>query len=325
LNIRVINLAFGTDSLQDPRLDPLSHAVEAAWRKGIVVVVAVGNDGPTSTRVTMPAANPYVLAVGASDGYGTPSKTDDVVASFQHQGQPDRHADLVAPGRSVVSLRDPGSYIDVNYPSGLVPGDAEQRYFRGSGTSQSNRGRVRRGGPVAPAAAQPDPGPGEGVADEYRHADAARRPDRPRSGRAQRRGGGQCADPGRGAALPGVHRDRIARAGARHGPRRRSGERDGTDRRAGHHGQPWKALTWAAASTAGTAWTGGTWNGRDLERCGVDRHLVGCPDVERRCWTGCNWTGRTWSGRTWSSAVWTGRTWSGRTWSGRTWSGATWG
>src|SRR4029450_1832313 len=58
LNIRVLNLSFGTDSLQDPRLDPLSHAVEAAWRNGIVVVVAVGNEGLTTTRGTMPAGNP---------------------------------------------------------------------------------------------------------------------------------------------------------------------------------------------------------------------------------------------------------------------------
>jgi hypothetical protein len=38
LNIRVLNLAFGTDGIQDRRLDPLSHAVEHAWHKGIVVV-----------------------------------------------------------------------------------------------------------------------------------------------------------------------------------------------------------------------------------------------------------------------------------------------
>ena len=34
LNIRVLNLSFGTDSTQDAALDPLSHAVEAAWKQG---------------------------------------------------------------------------------------------------------------------------------------------------------------------------------------------------------------------------------------------------------------------------------------------------
>jgi serine protease AprX len=66
MNIRVLNLSFGTDSTQDPRLDPLSHAVEAAWRNGIVVVAAAGNDGPSATQLSMPAVNLYVIAVGAA-------------------------------------------------------------------------------------------------------------------------------------------------------------------------------------------------------------------------------------------------------------------
>ncbi|MGH8941050.1 MAG: S8 family serine peptidase, partial [Actinomycetes bacterium] len=38
MNIRVLNLSFGTDSTQDYRLDPLAHAAEVAWSSGIVVV-----------------------------------------------------------------------------------------------------------------------------------------------------------------------------------------------------------------------------------------------------------------------------------------------
>jgi serine protease AprX len=41
----VLNLSFGTDSQQGYRLDPLSYATEVAWRNGIVVVAAAGNDG----------------------------------------------------------------------------------------------------------------------------------------------------------------------------------------------------------------------------------------------------------------------------------------
>ena len=82
LNIRVLNLSFGTDGAQDYLLDPLTYAVDVAWRKGIVVVVAAGNRGPEATRLNNPAYDPRVLAVGA---------------------------DLVAPGRSIVGLRNPGS------------------------------------------------------------------------------------------------------------------------------------------------------------------------------------------------------------------------
>src|SRR4051794_21339497 len=34
LNIRVINLSYGTDSVQDSMIDPLAFAVENAWRNG---------------------------------------------------------------------------------------------------------------------------------------------------------------------------------------------------------------------------------------------------------------------------------------------------
>ncbi len=45
LNIRVLNLSYGTDSKQGYQIDPLAAAVERAWDAGIVVVVAAGNDG----------------------------------------------------------------------------------------------------------------------------------------------------------------------------------------------------------------------------------------------------------------------------------------
>ena len=70
MNIRVINLSYGTSSTQSYVLDPLAHAVENAWRAGIVVVAAAGNDG-AGRALTMPAADPYVIAVGATDHRGT--------------------------------------------------------------------------------------------------------------------------------------------------------------------------------------------------------------------------------------------------------------
>ena len=41
--------------------------------------------------------------------------------------------DLAAPGKSLQGLRVPGSYIDQTYPTGRI----NDRYFRGSGTSQA--------------------------------------------------------------------------------------------------------------------------------------------------------------------------------------------
>lgn len=138
MNVRVVNLSFGATALQPYQIDPLAAAVEAAWRSGIVVVASAGNDGPSANGLADPALDPFVIAVGSSDpqgkvdGWGHP-----VVADFSSSGSPDRPVDLLAPGRSVVSLRVPGSTIDVDNPEGLVAGDATQRLFRGSGTSEA--------------------------------------------------------------------------------------------------------------------------------------------------------------------------------------------
>ena len=140
LNIRVINLSYGTNSAQDATVDPLAFAAERAWKAGIVVVVAGGNYGFQSHMSNAPAlADPaidrYVLAVGASDSVGTANPLDDKVPAFSPWPKrgATRSVDLIAPGTHIVSLRVPNSYIDENHPEGRVG----SRYFRGSGTSES--------------------------------------------------------------------------------------------------------------------------------------------------------------------------------------------
>ena len=137
MNVRVVNLAYGTASVQPWQVDPLAHAVENAWRAGLVVVIAAGNEGLDATSLLMPAVDPHVLAVGAVDNVGTATHADDVVAEFTNGGNSDRRPDVLAPGKSVVSLRVPGSYVDAQHPEGLVAGDTSNRFFRGSGTSQA--------------------------------------------------------------------------------------------------------------------------------------------------------------------------------------------
>jgi serine protease AprX len=132
-NIRVLSLSFGTDGTQDYRLDPLAYAAERAWRAGIVVVVSGGNDGTTQPSLADPAMDPLLLAVGASDPQNTIVASDDTVPDFSSRGSFARHVDVVAPGVHVLGLRDPGSYVDTNYPDARVG----TRFFRGSGTSQA--------------------------------------------------------------------------------------------------------------------------------------------------------------------------------------------
>src|SRR5436305_3092162 len=71
MNIRVLNLSFGTQSTQPYAVDPLAYAVEQAWRHGIVVVVSGGNDGQDGSTLADPAYDPNLIAVGADDPMGT--------------------------------------------------------------------------------------------------------------------------------------------------------------------------------------------------------------------------------------------------------------
>ncbi|HYM52087.1 MAG TPA: S8 family serine peptidase, partial [Candidatus Dormibacteraeota bacterium] len=133
LNIRVLNLSFGTYSAQSYVLDPLAFAAEVAWHAGIFVVVAAGNDSGTTGRLMNPAMDPFVMAVGAADANGTVQVKDDVLLPFSARGDGVRNPDLVAPGKSLQGLRVPGSWIDVTFPSGRI----NRHFFRGSGTSQA--------------------------------------------------------------------------------------------------------------------------------------------------------------------------------------------
>jgi len=70
-NIRVINLSLGRPIYESYTLDPLCQAVEQAWKAGIVVVVAAGNDGRNNSAGTngygtimAPGNDPYVLQWG---------------------------------------------------------------------------------------------------------------------------------------------------------------------------------------------------------------------------------------------------------------------
>ena len=102
-----------------------------------MVTVSAGNFGTAAETIMKPADDPLVITVGALDDRGTKGRGDDVMAGFSGAGPTKADGlskpDLVASGRSVISLRVPGSKIDSAYPGSRV-GTA---YFKGSGTSFS--------------------------------------------------------------------------------------------------------------------------------------------------------------------------------------------
>ena len=154
-NIRVINLSLGRAVFESYRQDPLCHAVEQAWKNGIVVVVAAGNNGrylPTSgySTVTSPGNDPYVLTVGAMKPMGTPERTDDLIASYSSKGPTILDhvvkPDVVAPGNLLVSTETSNTTLynteltnRVPYSAYIYGGSASPSkfYFELSGTSMA--------------------------------------------------------------------------------------------------------------------------------------------------------------------------------------------
>ena len=124
-DIRVMNISVEGDVTAPAAYDPLDRAVDAAWRAGIVVVCAAGNEGAFGQGgILSPGNDPYAITVGASDTQQTPGTSDDTVCSYSSIGPTlyDEYAkpDLVAPGNHLVSLRAPFSWVDVTYPQTRV-------------------------------------------------------------------------------------------------------------------------------------------------------------------------------------------------------------
>ena len=289
-----------------------------------MVVASGGNEGTTATGLTDPATDPYVIAVGAATAnndrkaWKTPT-----VATFSQHGTTARHVDLLAPGTSLVSLRDVGSYIDTTYPEGQVAGDTTGRLCRGSGTSQA--AAVVSGAVALLLQAYPALTPDQVKYALTSSADSV-------SGAVVDRGAGELDIDGalkvaKGistvsatkyvqtfTAATGLGSLDAARGGAYLADpdtgATLTGEVDVQNR-------PWNAAAWRKASVAGTAWTGGQWNGA---RWTGDSWNAANPTT----WTSSAWRGARWSGARWSDVSWTGARWSGARWSGARWSGAAW-
>ena len=125
-NIRVLNLSIGSNPVAPSEFDPIAQAVELAWKNGITVVCAAGNEGEFGPGgILSPGNSPYVITVGASDTRQTASLDDDAVTFYSSVGPTlwDEYAkpDLVAPGNRLISLRVKDSYIDSEFPQNLIP------------------------------------------------------------------------------------------------------------------------------------------------------------------------------------------------------------
>jgi len=277
--IKVVNLSLRSDSSLSYRVDPLNLAVEQVWANGMTVVVAAGNQGSGAATIAKPGDDPWVITVGASDDHGTASTADDTIAEFSSRGPTlaDGLAkpDVVAPGRSLHSLRSPGSEADLRYPYFV-----DDTHRLGSGTSFSAP-------EVAGAAAlllQADP-----TASNDRIKFALMETARPL---------GPATEAGRGTI------DVQAALSAPSGEANQSNFHPllfpngspslldllGTE----YEGTSWQGTSWQGTSWQGTSWQGTSWQGTS--------------------WQGTSWQGTSWQGTSWQGTSWQGTSWQGTSW-----------
>jgi serine protease AprX len=307
-NIKVINLSYASGSALPYQTDPLPFTLERAWKAGIVVVVAAGNDGRDSHSLSSPAVDPYVIAVGAVEAT---TNRSFVVPTWASSGDGVRNPDVAAPGTHIVSLRDPGSRIDMEHPEGFV----SDELFKGSGSSQA--AAVTSGAVALLLSARPDLTPDQVKALLKRNTLGAtpRNPLLSGSGVIQ-------VDQAYEASM-----DRLPKRVQKFTPSDGSGLLEAA--RGPVHmvingvplvgevtvlgtpwdGTNWKGVRWTGDSWMGVRWTSAAWTG------------VRWTDAS---WTGVRWTGATFDGVRWTGVRWTDVGWSAASWTGGTWDGVRW-
>ena len=325
-NIRVINLSFGTNSLQPYQRDPLAYAAEQAWKAGIVVVAAAGNTGyqrgHDAPGLADPAYDPTVIAVGGYNTGGNGGPRNDTMGAYSASSAgcgSCKNPDFVAPGTHIQGLRDPGSYIDQNHPEGVL----DDRYFRGSGTSEATA--ITSGIVALILQRFPNLTPDQVknfIADNARRLPGAD---------TQAQGAGEIDlgklltlkkpanfsqsfknSTGAGSLELSRGTDHISLNGVA-----LTGEED-------IFGNPFNAAAMAQAEAAGLSWSGGVWNGSSWSGSSWSGSSWSGSSWSGSSWSGSSWSGNSWSGNSWSGSSWSGSSWSGSSWSGSSWSGVVW-
>ena len=293
LHVRVLNLSFGTPPTRYES-DLLAYAVEQAWKNGIVVVVSAGNEGDNRRGLLSPGYDPFVLAIGADDLNGTAAVGDDVVPDWSSRGL-GRNPDLVAPGRSIASLRDPNSTLDLAHPEARV-GDA---LLKGSGTSQA--AAVVSGAVALLLERRPDLSPDQVKAIIKSNADplSGPGPEAQGAGRLNLTRALAAPSPDPAAArqpfAPASVRGVVAKLVAHLG--------NGRHAQVGPVGPD--GSSWGGAKWGGAKWSGAKWGGSS--------------------WGGSSWGGSSWGGSSWGGSSWGGSSWGGSSWGGSSWGGILWG
>ena len=289
-----------------------------AWQAGITVVASAGNAGPFNGTIVSPGDDPLVITVGALDDNGSTNPAAATATTFSSVGPTNIDGwfkpDLVTSGRSVVSLRAPGSTIDTPYPSArdrlvqlrrlghVVQHGDHQRRRRARGPGCADRHEARTSARTATTRAHTERDQGAAARDGTRRVRSVTRWS---TATARSTSSTRCSH-------PGLELTQIAPTV----PLRSTAVDLGTT-----CGSSWNGSNWNGAGTgrAGTGRRGtGLWNGVELERVVLERVELERVElerlelervelerlfVERVVWNGSSWNGSSWNGSSWNGSI----------------------
>jgi serine protease AprX len=321
-NIQVLNMSLGAIPTGPTATEPLDQAVEAAWNAGITVVTSAGNSGPYNGTILSPGDDPLAITVGAYADNNSPAPQNWAACPFSSVG-PTLYdgwmkPDLVAPGRSVVSLLDPGSTIALANPTSVI-GTGN---FVGSGTSFS--AAITSGAAALVLADNPGLAPNDVKGRLL--ADATP---------------GELGNPyveGHGflnaytaATGPAITYNQSAAAAAESTNPPASIDLGSTWMPSSWNpanytgqGSAWTGSAWTGSAWTGSAWTNGAWNGSAWTGASWNGSAWTGSAWTGSAWTGSAWTGSAWTGSAWTGSAWTGSAWTGSAWTGSAWTGSAW-
>ena len=326
-NIRVLNLAWGTPSTQSPSVDPLNYAVQRLWKQGIVVIAAAGNSGPGATTITKPGDDPMIITASAYDDKQDTNLSNDSVPAWASRGPTAQglvKPDFVVPGRTVITTRSFGSFVETQNPKALIA----PSYIKGSGTSQATA--VTSGLAALLVAARPSLTPDQ--VKGLLRSTALPMPGLPATdqgaGRVQL-AAALTATPGAATTQPvtatGLGSIEASRGGNNvetvcPGKTTSTVVKGEVDIRC----EPWSGSSWTGSSWTGSSWTGSSWTGSSWTGSSWTGSSWTGGAWTGSSWTGSSWTGSSWTGSSWTGSSWTGSSWTGSSWTGSSWTGSSW-
>lgn len=114
-NIRILNISVGMlPTADEEEKKNLMQAVERAWKSGIVVVAAAGNNGPMKNSVTIPGQCRSIITVGSIDDYMGQKK--GLKKGYSGRGPTECcvvKPEILAPGTSVKSCSLRGNAYEI--------------------------------------------------------------------------------------------------------------------------------------------------------------------------------------------------------------------